>query len=395
MSIRKYIVYFFILASCKVQQQTGNQQTNQTETVKQTEETKPSLAKGPALSREDSLDLKIGQMILVGINDRTSLSANDPLFKEFKSNKIGGICLFEKNIAKTNSKEAMKKLVADMQAASNIPLFITIDEEGGKVHRLKDKYGFIKVPSAAYLGNLNNADSTLYHGRKLAGLLAELGINMNFAPSIDLWINKNNPIIAKVERGYSADPETTTRHAGLFIQAHRENNVLTVLKHFPGHGSSADDTHLGMANVTDRWKIIELFPYKNLIREGNCDAIMTAHIVNCHLDTACLPSTLSKTVITGVLRNLLEYNGVVFSDDMQMHAISKHYGIESAVKLSILAGVDVVLFGNNVNANDRITATEIHNIIKKLVISGEIPEARINESYQRIIRLKEARLVKM
>src|SRR5690606_2842688 len=209
--------------------------------------------------------------------------------------KVGGIILFEKNIASKNSKETLKGLISDLQSHAEEPLFISIDEEGGNVHRLKEKYGFVGMPSASYLGSLNNADSTYYHTNVLAGLLSELGINFNFAPTVDLALNPENPVIAKVGRSYSHLPEVVTYHAETSIKAHHDNGVLTILKHFPGHGSSTTDSHYGITEVTDQWKIIEIMPYKEIIRSGLIDAVMTAHIVNCHLDIDCLPATLSHT----------------------------------------------------------------------------------------------------
>jgi beta-N-acetylhexosaminidase len=325
---------------------------------------------------------------MVGINARTSILPNDTLLKEIKKGKMGGVIMFEKNINPTHSKENLKKLIADLQASATIPLMVSIDEEGGKVHRLKEKYGFVKMPSAAYLGSLSNTDSTTYYTKILAAQLADLGITLNFAPDVDLALNPNNPVIAKANRSYAANPVTVATHANASINAHHEYGVKTILKHFPGHGSSTTDSHLGITEVTNQWKFIELIPYNTIIKANNCDAIMTAHIINCHLDTACLPATLSKTIVTDMLRNMLHYNGVVFSDDMQMFAISKNYGLENAIKLSINAGVDVLLFGNQVNPQDKISASEIHLIIKKLVKSGDIPLKRINESFLRIMNLK-------
>jgi beta-N-acetylhexosaminidase len=339
-----------------------------------------------------SLDEKIGQMIMIGINDRKSLPANDSLIAEIKSGKMGGIILFEKNISNTNSAAALKKFIADMQNYASTPLFMSIDEEGGKVHRLKEKYGFVSMPSAGYLGNLNRIDSTIYYTIRLATELKELGFNLNYAPCLDLATNPNNPIIAKVGRSYSADPAIVSAHAAASINAHHTQGVKTIVKHFPGHGSSMSDSHLGIVDVTNQWNIIELLPYKTLIDSGYIDAVMTAHIINEHLDASKLPGTLSKVIVTDILRTMLGYKGVVFSDDMQMYAISKNYGQENAIKLSILAGVDVLVFGNNVTITDRIKASEIHAIIKKLVMSGEIPESRINEAYERIMELKNKKI---
>ncbi len=345
------------------------------------------------LSEEDSLDLKIGQMVMIGIGEKTGLSSQDSLINEIRTNKVGGIVLYEKNIAKADSKRKLKELNLIMQQSSKLPLFITIDEEGGKVHRMKEKYGFVNIPSAAYLGKLNNIDSTYFYTKKLVAVMAEVGINLNYAPDVDLAINPQNPVIAKLERSFSNDPDITTAHALACIKAHKEFKVKTILKHFPGHGSSADDTHLGVADVTTRWNFKELLPYHNILQSGQCEAIMTAHIINCHLDSTCVPGTLSKAIVTGILRNFMEYKGVVFSDDMQMYAISKNFGFETGIKMAINAGVDVLMFANNVNMKDRVNATQVHAIIKKLVKEGQVPREKINESYKRIIEFKKDMLV--
>jgi beta-N-acetylhexosaminidase len=340
---------------------------------------------------EDSLDIKIGQMILVGINDRTQLAENDSLRLEIAGRKVGGVILFEKNISKTNSFETLKKLIEDLQSESQIPLFVSIDEEGGKVHRLKEKYGFVKMPSASYLGSMEDVDSTYYYAKRLANELSDLGININFAPAVDLALNPTNPIIAKVNRSYSDDYNEVVTHAQAFIKAHHHYDVKTTIKHYPGHGSSASDTHKGIADVTKQWQFKELIPFKKIIELGNCDAVISCHIINCHLDTTCVPATLSKIINTEILRELLEFNGVLFSDDMQMNAIAQNYGRENAIKMAINSGVDVLVFGNNVNLTDRITASEMHAMIKKLVKAGEVSETRINEAYARIMALKKKR----
>jgi beta-N-acetylhexosaminidase len=172
------------------------------------------------------------------------------------------------------------------------------------------------------------------------------------------------------------------------IRQHRKLGIVSVLKHFPGHGSSKDDTHLGIADVTNTWNETELWPYKTLIDSGEVDAIMTAHIVNKKLDAAGNPGTLSKKVIDSLLRKKFHYQGVVFSDDMQMHAITKHYGLEEAIKLSINAGVDILTFSNNISGSQERTVDKVHQIIKKFVENGTISRERIDESFKRIMNLK-------
>jgi len=339
------------------------------------------------VEEEVSLDEQIAQMIMMGIHDRKNLKANDTLREEIKS-KMGGIILFEKNISSVNSYDSLKKLVASLQAASSTPLFMAIDEEGGRVHRLKEKYGFVGMPSAQYLGTLNNTDSTYYYAERLAAQMEDLGFNLNFAPTVDVAINPNNPIIALSKRSYSNDAEKVAQHALAFNTAMHQHNIKTTLKHFPGHGSSSGDTHKGLVDVTKQWKEEELIPYKRIFASGDCDALLSCHVVNCNLDTACWPCTMSNKVTTQLLRNDLKFEGVVFSDDMQMDAISKMYGMEKSIKMAINAGVDVLVFGNNVVLSRQTSATKVHSIIKKLVLSGEISRERITQSYNRIMALK-------
>ncbi len=379
-----FLSIFFI--GCKKQPVRTSSNQNQDEiTGKENDDNSKNLS-------ADKLDEMIGQMIMIGINDRKSILPTDTLLTEIKSGKVGGIIFFEKNISPTASAETLKKLINDLQKSASTPLFISVDEEGGKVHRLKEKYGFVKMPSAEYLGKFKTTDSTTFYTTQLAKELKDLGFNLNYAPCLDLALNKANPIIAKVGRSYSADPDVVAQQATASIKAHHEQGIKTIVKHFPGHGSSSSDSHQGIVDVTHQWNIIELMPYKELIQSGNIDAVMTAHIINAHLDSTKLPGTLSKVIVTDILRDMLEFKGVVFSDDMQMYAISKNYGLENAIKLSILAGVDVLVFGNNVTITDRIKASEIHAIIKKLVLSGEIPESRIIEAYKRIIDLKNKKV---
>jgi beta-N-acetylhexosaminidase len=334
---------------------------------------------------KDSLDIKIGQMILIGFAGTVVDSA---VLHEIKEGKAGTIIIFEKNIPPKNSFIALKKIIWTYQQAASIPLLIGIDQEGGKVNRLKDKYGFPKSITAAEMGKASTLDSVKFYAEATASTLAGLGININFAPVVDLASNPNNPIIAKHGRAFSSQEDSVILMSKEFIKQHRKYRVLTSLKHFPGHGSSKADTHLGIADVTNTWEERELKPYRALIDSGYVDAIMTSHIVNMKLDSAGNPGTLSAPIITGILRNKLNYQGVVFSDDMQMHAITKHFGFEEAVKKAINAGVDIMTFSNNISGSDLRTVDKVHEIIKQMVANGEIKQSRIDESYRRIIALK-------
>lgn len=336
----------------------------------------------------DSLSLMVGQMLIVGIGDFSYIQKREQIITDVESGIVGGIIIYEKNINKKNPEKQLRRTISTIVEKAETPLFVSIDEEGGKVNRLKPKYGFPKTVTAEYLGGINNIDSTYFYAQATAKILDSLGINLNYAPDIDVAINPDNPVIAKIGRSYSADPNIVSAHAKAVIQAHRENGVLTVLKHFPGHGSSHSDTHKGIADVTNYWQFSELVPYRQLLDAGYVDAIMTAHIVNKHLDPTGLPGTLSPFIISEVLRGFLKYEGVVFTDDMQMHAISKHYGFEESIKLAIQAGVDVLMFAHNVPGNEARSSAEIHQIVMNFVNSGEISEERIRQSYDRIMKLK-------
>ena len=333
----------------------------------------------------DSLSIKIGQMILIGM---PAASVDPVVLEEVRQGKAGSIIYFEKNIPKANSFAEFKKMSWTYQQAAPIPLFITIDQEGGKVNRLKEKYGFPRSITARAMGKAKTMDSVRFYSSSIASTLAGLGINVNFAPCVDLAVNPENTVIVKPERSFSFNEDTVSLMAIEYIKQHRKVGVITALKHFPGHGSSKEDTHFGVADVTNTWSDRELKPYKMIIDSGYVDAIMTSHIVNKMLDKNGLPGTLSKDILDGILRKKLGFNGVVFSDDMQMHAIAKNYGLEETIKLAINAGVDIMCFSNNISGSEERTVTKVHEIIRKFVESGEIPRARIDESFQRIMKLK-------
>lgn len=333
----------------------------------------------------DSLDIKIGQMILIGV---PGTGIDDAVMTEVKQGKVGAIIFFEKNIPATNSFDAFSRVIWQYQSAAPIPMFMCIDQEGGKVNRLKQKYGFPRSVTAADMGAASSSDTVRYYSRTTAATLAGLGLNVNFAPCVDLASNPDNPVIAKYGRAFSADEGRVAELAADFIREHRRMNVITVPKHFPGHGSSEADTHLGMADVTATWEERELVPYRQLIEGGLADAIMSAHIVNMKLDPEGHPGTLSSAILDGILRKQLGFDGVVFSDDMQMHAITRHYGLDQAITLAINAGIDIMTFSNNIDQSEERTVDKVHRIIKDLVRSGKIPSGRIEESYRRIMALK-------
>jgi beta-N-acetylhexosaminidase len=336
--------------------------------------------------KADSLVYKIGQMIMVGLPTNT-VDTTSAFYQDIRAGKAGGITMYERHLTPTDAAENLKNLIAAYRAAAPLPLFVAITQEGGVVNRLKTRYGFPPMPSAQYLGTLDNLDSTKYYADNIAYTLSRLGINVNFAPVVDVYLPAN-PVLGARERTYSANTEVITRHAARTIRSHDYFRVHTALKHFPGHGSSTEDSHLGVTDVSRTWKREELTPYKDLIRQGLVRSIMTAHIVNTQLDGSKLPATLSHKVITGLLRRELRFDGVVFSDDMHMKAISAEYGLKEAVELAINAGVDVLLFSGNAGDGVSTAPTDLVNLIMELIREGKVTEKRVEESYRRILKMK-------
>ena len=354
----------------------------------------------PRLLQKDSLDVKIGQMLIVGFRGTSARSQGvTNIIRDIKRFHLGGVILFDYDVAlksprrNIESRHQLKRLIKALQSANSIsttaPLFIAIDQEGGKIRRLKKKFGFSSTGrfSAQYLGT-QGPGQTKKQARKIANTLAEVGINLNFAPVVDLNTNPDNPVIGKLGRSFSDDPELVTKHALAFISEHEKKKIICVFKHFPGHGSSHHDSHLGWVDVSDSWDESELKPYRNLINAGfgTQNAIMLGHIFNEFLDPV-YPATLSKEIITGELRTELKYNGVVISDDMQMKAISNKYSWYETIYRTIEAGVDIIVIGNNLKY-DRNVVKKTVDIIKQLIDEGQISENRIEESYQRIKKLK-------
>jgi beta-N-acetylhexosaminidase len=340
-----------------------------------------------ATKAQDSLDIKIGQMILFGFYGQ---SPDASLQADIAAGRLGGILIYERNLAPGNTATTLKNLVDNYQQKARIKLFVSIDHEGGLVNRLKPKYGFLPFPSAEYLGRINNPDTTKWYCDNAAFTLSRLGINLNYGPVVDVK-NPSCPVLGARERCYSEDINVINRNAEQMVQSHQYFNIITTLKHFPGHGSSTTDSHLGIADVSRTWQQRELIPYRYLIGRGYADAIVTAHIVNEQLDSRKLPATLSDRIIKVLLRDTLGFKGLVISDDMQMQAISSHYGFNESIEMAVNAGVDVLMFSNNIQGVGKRTPTEVHGIIKKLVEKGRISRERINTSYNRIMQLKSSK----
>lgn len=345
---------------------------------------------------------QIGQMLIMGFSG-TTIDDQSAIAKWLSGEGLGGVLLFDYDlISKTPGKNLVnqaqiKQLTSQINYyAKKSPYsyedtfpFIAIDYEGGAVDRLKHIDGFFKTLKPCELALLND-ESLRVEAGKMANTLQGLGFNLNFAPVVDLNLNEEEGIIGKLGRSFSADPEKVARVAKTFVEVFAEHGLSCCYKHFPGHGSARGDTHEGFVNVTETFQLKELEPYSLLLANKELPAmIMTAHVINQQLDQSDLPATLSHTVLTGLLRHKLGFEGVIVSDDLQMHAIASHYSLEDSLRLTINAGADMLIFANQLG---QITAPELIDTIEKLVSENLIARTRIEEAYQRILGLKQTQL---
>ncbi len=333
------------------------------------------------------------QMLMVGFKG-DSINDQSDAARYVRDLKVGAIVLFDvdltgdatigsRNVTSTGQLETLTK---KLQSYADYPLLIALDQEGGRVVRMKTQYGFRPIVSAKYLGETDNEDTTRFYGHRMGEDLHRYGVNINLAPVIDLD-NPQCPAIGKLDRSYGADPSRVVRHARWLIEEHHKQGVLCAVKHFPGHGSAISDSHWGFVDVTQTWNPTELIPFRRLIHDNLIDLVMTAHIFNQKLDPD-YPATLSRKTLEGLLRKELGYDGVVVTDDMYMEGIINQYSIERALVLAINAGADLICVGNNINTGfepDR--PFRLVDIIVEAVKRGEIPYARLLQSHNRLERL--------
>jgi len=333
------------------------------------------------LNAVDKLDKDLGQMFMLGFK-------GTKVTKEFCSDigtyNLGGVILFGNNI---KNKSQLKKLTAKLQSCSiNNSLLIAVDQEGGKVMRLRKKHGFHGDFLTAKKVSLMKPEEAKLHYERMAKELQSVGINYNLAPNVDLDINKKSYIIHKLERSYSSNPKIVSYYASLFIETHNKENLLTTLKHFPGHGSASGDTHKGFVDVTKVWTREELKPYITL--KNYIDSVMVAHVFNRKLDPM-YPASLSKPTIDGILRGEIGYQGVVITDDLQMGAVVTRYKPHLLMELAINAGNDILLFGNQVKPKHNMRIGKLIAKLRPKFRTNDLSRERINLSLERIREMKK------
>uniref|UniRef100_B8DL88 beta-N-acetylhexosaminidase n=1 Tax=Nitratidesulfovibrio vulgaris (strain DSM 19637 / Miyazaki F) TaxID=883 RepID=B8DL88_NITV9 len=322
---------------------------------------------------------------------------------DVRAGRVGGVILFDRDVTTRSperniiSPKQVRALSAALQAAAGaspagLPLFVAVDQEGGRVQRLKPERGFTQYPPARQLGQGTTGETRL-RAVAMGRELADVGVNLNFAPVVDVDVNPDSPAIGRLGRAYGSDPRAVAAHAAAFINGMAQAGVVSCLKHFPGHGSARADSHLGVTDVSATRRPEELWPYRTLLRPaGNAWAdgwggmVMVGHLYDNRLDAAH-PATLSRATIDGLLRRDMGWRGVVITDDLQMGAITDRYPLEEVVFRAVDAGADILLFGNNLSWQPDLTA-RVHATLTGLVQSGRISEDRIRQSYQRVTRLK-------
>jgi beta-N-acetylhexosaminidase len=342
----------------------------------------------PALA-SPTADLRrtIAGLLVVGFRGMTVTEAG-PVSEAIARDGLGGIILFDRDQTtggprNVQSPKQLRSLTAGLQAlAGQRRLIVAIDQEGGRVARLTPATGFPSVASEASIGRLDDEGAATTWGRLIATTLASVGVNLNLAPVVDLDVNPRNPAIGALDRSFSADPAIVTKLALAEIRAHHESSIATSLKHFPGLGSATGNTDFGVADVTKTWFRTELEPFRAIVASGVADTVMAGHLVNRDLDPDH-PASLSRAIVTDLLRGELGWDGAVITDDLQAGAITSAFGAAEAIALAIEAGNDLLLLANQQSYDPQV-ATRTIDTIEWMVRSGRIKTARLEQSRGRV-----------
>ncbi|WP_236916121.1 beta-N-acetylhexosaminidase [Clostridium sp. Cult2] len=325
-----------------------------------------------------TLDEKIGQLVIVGINGYTIDDHTKEIIEKYH---IGGFTLFKYNISDENQTLELLNSLKKANSTNPIPLFLSVDEEGGRVSRLPSS--FLKLPAARKIGEINDRDISLEYGKIIGKRLKSLGFNMNFGPVLDINSNPKNPVIG--DRAFGSTIETVIENGIQVMKGTRSENIIPVIKHFPGHGDTDMDSHIDLPVINKDIKELEeleLAPFIEGIKQG-VKGIMVGHILFPELDNK-YPATLSKEIITKLLREKLSFKGVIISDDMTMGAIIKNYTIDEAAVKFLKAGGDLLLVCHGYENHMKIIER-----IKEEVNKGTITPEELDEKVYRIIQIKE------
>lgn len=338
----------------------------------------PVVDKAAELLAGMTLDEKIGQMIIGGFE---GYEVNDNVRSLIRNYHIGGLILYGRNVQSTDQLLALINWLKITNSVNKVPIFISVDEEGGRVSRMPAE--FVNIPGMGAIGEINDSGLAYRVGNVIAEMIRSFGFNMDFAPVLDINSNPNNPVIG--DRALGSTAEIVSRLGVQTMLGIRDGGVIPVVKHFPGHGDTSVDSHTALPVVyysLNRLEGFEFVPFASAINYGT-DAVMVAHILLTQVDPAN-PSSMSRAVITDILRNRLGFKGVVITDDMTMGAITNNYDLADAAVRSVNAGSDIILLSGGYNNEVRVL-----NALKKAAANGTIPMSRINESVYRILKLKQ------
>ena len=335
---------------------------------------------------------RIGQMVMVGFRGLNEKQAQ-PVIKSIAAGEVGAVVLYDldawtREPRNIESRPQLRELIGALKAANEIPVLVTVDAEGGFYQTLRERHGFSQVSPAADLGERGDLPTTRAAARKNASELADVGIDMNLAPVVDLE-NPASLVASSRRRSFSEDASVVTAHARELILGHHEEGVLTCLKHFPGMGGLLRPYALGVGELVETWTDSELDPYRSLVQANLVDCVLATRAIHPELDEAN-PGCLSSRIIDGLLRAEIGYDGVVITDGMECRGIWDTFGFERSTIMAVNAGCDILLQCNQSIAvpysDDR--AAEVVDVIFEAVKSGEIPEARIDQSCARVLALK-------
>lgn len=323
-----------------------------------------------------SLEEKIGQLLIISYRNKEYTTELDSILKQVKPS---GFILFSENIT---TYENTTNYIRQIKSTSSIPMFISIDQEGGNVQRIKNlpDANVLSIPNMYKLGQTKNPALSKNVGGVLASEIREFGINLDFAPVLDIFSNPNNKVIG--QRAFGSNASLVTEMALHFAKGMESNGVIACFKHFPGHGDTNEDSHIKLPIVYKTKEQLyqrELIPFKSA-SQNNASMIMVAHIALPNITGNYIPASLSKDIVAGILRNELNYNGVVITDSIEMKALSDNYTLKEICNLSLNSGVDIILMPEN-------PILAVKNI-KELIFEGSISEERIDESVKRILLLK-------
>ncbi|MCC5910500.1 MAG: glycoside hydrolase family 3 protein [Clostridiaceae bacterium] len=330
-----------------------------------------------------TLEEKVGQVFIESLRYNENAEPMKYLSKKGKETiekyHLGGVILFAENIS---TIEDTQQLIKDMQSTSNIPLFIAIDEEGGRVSRLNSSSAMpaTKLPGNEILGKTENPRLAYEVGRILGRELFSLGINMNFAPVADVNTNPENPVIG--DRSFGKDHDKVGEMVSSITMGIQDENISAVLKHFPGHGDTSLDTHkeaVVIQHDIERLKSIEFIPFEKGI-DANVDGIMLAHIQAPKITGDGLPATFSKKIVTDILRSELNYQSLIITDALEMAAISDYWSSGEAAVLAFEAGADILLMPSSIE--------EAYEGLLHAIREKKITEERLDESIERILTIK-------